>query len=263
VNAANAFYYRRLELDARTFAKSRRVIERVLRGGSFLTRTELATALARAGLPAEGVRLAYLVMEAELAALVCSGPRRGKQMTYALLEERVPAARALTRDEALATLTQRYFTSHGPATLRDYVWWSGLTAQEARAGLEMTRTSWAEETRDGRTTWCAPSQAATRLPSPLVHLLPTYDEFLIAYKDREGLRDPRQPARRLAFDEYAHHLVIDGRLRGTWKRTLGARRVELSVRPLRTLSRDEQRALALAAARYGQFVGKPVTVTVG
>jgi hypothetical protein len=122
VNAVSAYYYRQHELDARTFVRSQAAFERALQGGKQLTRTELSTALTRVGISATGPRLALLVMRAELDALICSGPRHGKQFTYALLEERVPQARTLTKAEALEALTGRYLASHGPATERDYMW---------------------------------------------------------------------------------------------------------------------------------------------
>ena len=127
VDAISAHYYRKMELDERTFTRSRKVLGRVLRDGTYLTRPELGAALGRAGITASGIRLAFLTMRAELDAVICNGPRRGNQRTYALLEERVPPAKPIDRDEALTKLALRYFTSHGPATLRDYVWWSGLT----------------------------------------------------------------------------------------------------------------------------------------
>ena len=137
VHAVNASYYRKFGLDSATLARSRATLERALQSGTHLTRSELASALRRAGIAADGPRLAYLVMHAELDQVICSGARRGKQFTYALLDQRVQGVATVARDEALAELTRRYFSSRGPATLRDYVWWSGLTVRDARAGIEM------------------------------------------------------------------------------------------------------------------------------
>jgi hypothetical protein len=153
VNAVNAHYYRKMELDEPLFTRSRKVIERVLRGGTHLTRPELGRALQRAGIAASGNRLAFLTMRAELDAVIVSGPRRGHQLTYALLEERVPAAKPIDRDAALAALAHRYFASHGPATLKDYVWWSGLTIRDARAGIELAGSSLTRENVEGLTYW--------------------------------------------------------------------------------------------------------------
>src|SRR5690606_7455514 len=130
--------YRKLELDEVVLLRADAIIARALEGGQFKTRLELGAILADAGIGAvKGQRLAYLVMHAELEGVVCSGPRRGKQQTYALLAERAPQTRRLARDEALAELTRRYFTSHGPATVKDFAWWSGLTVADVRAGLAM------------------------------------------------------------------------------------------------------------------------------
>src|SRR5262245_19688254 len=138
VSARMAPYNRKLELDAILFRKSEKAIVNALRGGGQLTRQELKVALQRAGVRADGVqRLAFLTMQAEIDAVICSGERRGTQFTYALLDERVPAFPARSRDDALAELTRRYFGSHGPAQLQDFTWWSGLTVADARHGLDM------------------------------------------------------------------------------------------------------------------------------
>src|SRR5262245_24524323 len=130
INAVSAYYFRKMELDQAVLARSNAAISKALRG-KHLTREELGQVLGRAKIDAKGLRLIYLMIRAELDAVICSGPLRGKQFTYALLDERVPKCRTLKRDEALAELTIRYFTSHGPALLRDFVWWSGLTITDA------------------------------------------------------------------------------------------------------------------------------------
>jgi hypothetical protein len=126
-------------MDPSVQVRAATLIERALSGGQFLTRQELGSHLARGGLRATGISLALLTMYAELAGVICSGPMRERQITYALLADRAPDARRLPRDEALAELTTRFVRSHGPATLRDLAWWSGLTAADARRGLEMIR----------------------------------------------------------------------------------------------------------------------------
>jgi hypothetical protein len=259
VHAMNAAYYRKCGLDAPLFARSGAAIERALQGGNQLTRAELASALRRAGIHADGMRLAYLMMRAELDGMICSGARRAKQFTYALVAERAPGARTLERDEALAELTRRYFSSHGPATLRDYAWWSGLTVREARTGVEMLRKTLVEETIDSRTYWLVPPQAGVRRRSLPAFLLPNYDEYLIAYKDRGCVLDS-PPATRRGAVEHPHHLIIDGKLRGSWKRVPGTTATTIEVRPFRPLHKNHTTALAAAAARYGTFLGVPVTL---
>ena len=259
VHARNAPYYRKFGLDSRLLARGRRVIERALEGGRQLTRIELAAALGRAGIAADAMRLVFLIMHAELEAVICSGARRGKQFTYALVAERAPDARMLDRDEALAELTRRYFTSHGPATLRDYSWWSGLTMREARAGVEMSKRTLGEEVVDGRAYWHAPSNVARRRHAARAYLLPNYDEYLIAHKDRDWVLEPRPPAARGAV-EHPHHLIVDGKLRGSWKRTFGIGAAGVEVRPYRPLNKAEASAVAKEADRYSRFLEMPVTL---
>ena len=157
VQARSDPYCRKLGLDKAVLARSRRVLERSLGGGKHLTRAALGAALTRAGITVDNLGLSFLMMAAELDQVICSGPRQGKQFTYALLDERAPRARVLEADEALAELTKRYYASHGPATVRDFVWWSGLTVKQAKAGLEMVGRAAASETVDGVTYWSVPS----------------------------------------------------------------------------------------------------------
>jgi Winged helix DNA-binding domain len=256
VHARSAPYHRKLGLDNATFARSHTVLEGALRGGQYLTRAELGAALRKARIAIDGLRFAFVMMHAELEAVICSGPKRGKQFTYALLDERVPTATIVDRDEALAALTTRYFTSHGPATVRDYSWWSGLTVQEARAGLEMTGSTLAHEVVDGRTYWFVPTKSARRHPPPVVHLLPNYDEHLIAYRDR----GPMLSAPSSDHGLFTHQLVIDGLLAGAWRRAPGTRTVGIDVLPYRRLTKAESRALDEAVERYSRFLNASVTL---
>src|SRR5260370_8551736 len=127
INALNAYYYRKLELDDAVFRHSNAVLGKALQGSKQLTRSELASVLQQAGIAADNLlRSTYIIMHAELDGIICSGARRGKQFTYALLDEQVPPTRALDRDEALGEFARRYFTSQAPATLHNFLWWSRL-----------------------------------------------------------------------------------------------------------------------------------------
>jgi hypothetical protein len=248
IHAANAFYYRKLELDGATFRRSRSVLDRALRDGRHRTRAELADLLRRAGIPTDGPRLVHLLAHAELEAQIVSGPRRGKHFTYALLEERAPRAPSLDREEALAELTRRYFSSHGPATLRDYAWWSGLTVKDARAGIEAVGSELDEEVIDGRVYLAFGSSPAGRT-SPYAHLLPNFDEYVIAYKDREPV------AGDWGRDPFAHWFVLDGRLAGIWTRAPAQGSVRIEALPYRRMGREEIRRLSSSAFRYARFLG--------
>ena len=260
VNAVNAHYYRKMALDERTVTRSRDVFERVLRDGVHLTRPELGTALGRAGIVASGTRLAFLTMRAELDAVICNGARRGNQLTYALLEERVPPAKPIDRAEALARLACRYFTSHGPATLRDFVWWSGLTVRDAKAGVDVAGSTLVREEVDGFTYWSAERRTPKAVASPAAHLLPNYDEYLIAHKDRHLFvgSDAGSHGKRIK-DPFVHHVMIDGRLAGSWTRTVKAGSVAVECAMYGRPNAEAARAIDAAAARLGQFLKRPAT----
>jgi hypothetical protein len=254
-------YDRRLGIDAALLRRSHAVLEAALRGGSHRTRNELAKALERSGIPASGQRLGHLVMHAELDAVVVSGPRRGRQFTYALMDERAPAARRLDRDEALAELTRRYFTGHGPAQVPDFTWWSGLTAADAKRGLALVGPALAHEVVDGRSYWYGPDEPPPAPAGPLVHLLPNYDEFLIAYRDRSASLDPRLEWATLPDGGIlAHVVLLDGRVLGGWKRRAGTSQVVVELGPLGDLDAAASAALARAAGELERFAGVPVSV---
>lgn len=263
VHAIGASYLRKANLTAAHLTRAHGVIERALVGGRSLTRQEISQALARSGIIATGSRLALLMMNAELERIVCSGPRRGKQFTYALLEERAPRAPALTRDEMLAALTRRYFASHGPATAKDLSWWSGLALRDVRAGISLAGSTLTRIDVGGLSYFHSGGRRLQSRTPAGEYLLPNYDEFLIAYKDRR-LSVPATAAGVKASDAiFAHQLILDGLVVGSWRRSVGVRRssVEVMLYDSRSLkrvrSRVERAARALAA-----FLGHPVELSV-
>lgn len=262
VHVASAFMYRKLELDAAIIARSNALIAGALRGSNQLTRNELGDALARGGIAASGQRLAYFVMHAELDALICSGARRGKQFTYALLDERVPATPARDRDEALAELMCRYFTSHGPATVHDCAWWSGLTIAEVKRGIALVAPPLAHAEIAGKTYWFAPATTTARFETPIIHLLPNYDEHLVAYRDHRASFDAalygNVPPTSAAL--LANIVVRDGNVIGGWKHAVKAREIVIATDLLVALDRAESAALRDAVDTYSRFMGLPVTV---
>ena len=254
-------YNRRLELDAAVFRRSQTAIVRALRGGVHLTRQELKAVLERAGVRADSVqRLAHIVMQAEIDAVICSGARRGSQSTYALLDERVPPAAARSRDDALAELTRRYFTSHGPAQIGDFVWWSGLTTGDVRRGLELVDRELDQEIVDGKTYWFRHA-AAARGDDKTAHLLGLYDEYLIAYKDRGAALD-RSRWTRMIRDPFSAAIVVDGKVIGGWRRSVKAKRMTITITPFTPLRRSEAAAVDTAAHAYAGFFGVELELSI-
>jgi hypothetical protein len=254
VHRRMATYDRQLGLDAATFKQAAKVCERVLRDGNFLTRQELGKHFAAAGLPTSSWALGHIALYIEADGIICSGPRRGKLSTYALVGERAPNARRLDRDEALGELARRYFRSHGPATLRDFVWWSGLSTADAKRGLEMIRAR--AVPLDGLQYWTLGASRA-RPWRGLVHLLPIYDEYLNAYRDRTVV--PHGSAMVLArtggYRQFQHALVIGGQVTGAWRPRAKRDRVDVMLAPQRRLTPNEQRAVEREISRYQRFLG--------
>jgi Winged helix DNA-binding domain len=254
--------HRQLEIDARLIERSETALATALAGGRHLTRSELGQVLASAGISPEGQRLPHLIMAAELDGLIASGPRRGKEFTYALLEERAPGQRQLDRSDALLELTLRFFRSHGPAQVQDFVWWSGLTAAETRSGIAAAGAALDHQVVEGKDYWF---DAGAGLPPPAeitAHLLPNFDEYTVAYRDRAALRanGPFDPTL-FSFGSILSNVVtVGGLVRGAWRRTMAHGGLRLEIRLLDRMEVAERAAVEDAGQKLGGFLGKPVQV---
>ena len=259
VHALNAYYYRQLEVDALLAARAKKLFAKALQGGHNLTRGEMAAVLEGAGITAAGVRLGYVLIWAELDGVICSGALKGRQRTYALLDERAPQAKTIHRDEALAELTRRYFASRGPAMIKDYLVWSSLTAGEGRKGLDMVKDQLEYEVVDGRTYWFAASPTRRPPRFPVVDLLQGYDEYVMSYNESRDVMFTAGPANAHPLDRaaYYHALLLNGRLIGHWRHRLEKDRVVIETQLDRPLDATEIRAFAAAIERYGKFLGLP------
>ena len=263
VHAANAFWYRWVEVDDAVARRSRTVLTKALRDGKQLTRAELGQALTRAKIQITNpIRLACIMMRAELDGVICSGPRRGKQFTYALFEERVSRPTVLERDAALFELARRYFTTRGPATVDDFAWWSGLTKADAKRGAEVAATDLGHESIEGRSYWFPAAERPVRFSSSLAHLLPNYDEYFVGLKDRSAfgarLKASGPGARTNALS--GHVLVINGQKVGGWRRAFVGRTVVIEPKALIRLSDAERRAVGVAARKFGRFLELPAEI---
>lgn len=261
VHVQNGTYYRRHGLDDEVLTRAHELLRRVLADGRHRTRAELAEALAGRGIPvAVPNALVYVLMHAELEGVICSGRMHGRQQTYALLDDRAPSTVVLDHDAALAELTRRYFTGHGPATVHDFRWWSSLTMPQIERGLELTGEDLHGETVDGRTYLAAgpPPVPLSSGDAPVVRLLTPLDEYVVGYSDSRGVID-------LSGAEAAHRdiaglpsalVVVDGQVAGRWRRRVRASRVDIEVVGHRPLDAAEVAALHDEAGRHAAALGR-------
>jgi Winged helix DNA-binding domain len=265
VQQGNAGRYRELGLDARTRARAEKVIVSALEGGNHLTRKEIAAVLDDSGIDRSGQRMPYFLSHCELEAVIGSGGLAGKQQTYALLDERVPKGRRLDRDEALVELVRRYLTSHGPATVKDMSWWSGLTMTDLRRALELLREEVASETVDGMVLWSLASDDSLPRAANGAHLLQTYDELGVGYTESRFLGDPSAERARAAWGDRTYPsgvFLLNGRVGGHWRRTIERGSVRVEVHPYQEPKRADVKAIEIAAARLGRFLDLPLTLDV-
>ena len=253
-----------LGLDETIIAASAKVIARTLQGGKQLPRNALYGLLEQAQIATDSSRGLHILGRLAHDGLLCFGTRDGKQPTFALLDEWVPGAQSLPRDEALATLALRYFTGHGPATLQDLMWWAGLTTADARAGLGAVAGQLGRALVDGQAYYFAHDQAEATAAPLTAFLLPPFDEFLVAYRDRSASLDPQYnplivPGGNGIFNPI---VVIDGRVLGTWKRAFKKDTVLMTFSPFTSFSAAQAGAITAAAERYGSFLGKTAVVAL-
>ncbi|MGB4774286.1 MAG: winged helix DNA-binding domain-containing protein [Daejeonella sp.] len=262
VHAVNAFMYRKLELDQAFFKRSTNILIKALQGSKQLTRMVLNSVLEKENIFADGLRLGYILMYAELEGIICSGAKQGNQFTYALLEERVPECKSLNRKEALTELTLRYFTSRGPATVQDFAYWSGLTIKDAKEGIEMVRSNFIKEAINGQDHFFVPTLTTIRKNAQTTFLMPDYDEYGISYKNRSALFNSNNIRIENGNTSYNRMLILEGCIVGSWKRTINKARVIVEINPTIKLSKAAYQDIVLATDRFAAFLGMPAEIII-
>ncbi|MCW3116716.1 MAG: Winged helix DNA-binding protein [Chitinophagaceae bacterium] len=260
VNAANAFMYKKLELDNKSFNRYNKILIKSLRDKKELTRDELNEEFKKKKIIADGFRLSYIMMRAELDGILCSGARRGNQFTYALLEERVPSGKVKPHDEALAELAKRYFTSRGPSTVKDFSTWSGLTLTDCRKAHAMIKTQFIEERMDHEYYYYAEHLPFTKNQFHQFYLLPVYDEFIMGYKDRTAIlkiRNSLDPKPLFRFD---NTIIFDGQITGTWRRTINKKSMDFEYEFFKPPVKKQMKTFMNAVHRLGEFANLMVNI---
>lgn len=235
----NKEIYRTLGIDAAILKKSKRILVRALEKGQ-QTRKQLWDALKKEHIHADELRMGWLLMDAELDGLICSGGMEGHRFTYALLDQRAPMIRSRAKEELLAELVRRYFLSRGPATIHDFAGWSGLRSTDIRTGMELNKQWLASEVVNGQVYWFDPSGSVAVHPSSLL-LLPALDEWTMAYSGNSFFKPM---------------LVIDGQISGTWTAVLGKDTVAIDVTTPVKVSGVLQDTLLRELRKYSHFMGR-------
>lgn len=254
-----AYHLKQESLTAAHVKKSNKALVKVLQGGQALTREELTDVLSKHGIKTSAYGVGHLLLHASMEQLICMGPRRGKQFTHVLLDEWVPVAKRYEPADALAELALRYFTSHGPATVKDFMWWGGLTLTEARKGAEAVQDKLESIVVEGET-YLLPTNMPVVKKKSVTHLLPGFDEYLLGYTDRSAIIDVKH-GKKLAMTangQFGATIVVNGQVEGLWKRTIGAKHVEMEAFYFEAAGKGVQQAVATAAKRYAKFLGLAV-----
>lgn len=253
-------YNAKLQLDQNLFKRTNAIIENLLRGNNFLTRSQIVAELKKKKIELDNLQGAHVMFDAELNGLVCNGPMLGRQFTYALMDERIPATKSLARDEALTKLALKYFTSHGPATVQDFTWWSGLPAADARVGLEMVKGKFLNEKIESKVYWFAPSNKKTSVQtSPL--FLPAYDEFMLGYTDRSASLEAKFSKQTLVGNGiFRPIIVVDGKIVGIWLRTVKKNKVMIAPHFFKSKEKLKKKEMELLLNPFGQFLNLEVAL---
>ncbi len=239
--------------------KSNKIIEKSFKKSKYLTRDEIKEEIEKNKIDTSGNRLSHLLMLAELDGIICSGPDRNNKITYALLQERVPNKIKLKKDEALEKLAKRYFTSHGPASIKDFAWWAGLTLSDSKKAVETNKAELNMKTINSETYYFKDSNINIIENKKSVHLLPAYDEFLISYANRSAaLQDKHYKNTVSSNGIFRPVILIDGQVFGLWKRNSIKDKIIIEFELYKSVSKIEKSLILKAADNFSSFTGKKI-----
>lgn len=259
--------HRQLELDEATIGRCLDAVGAMLADGEGLTRSQIGTRMARMGLPGPGERLGHVLLVGELRALLCSGPAagaRGTEHTYQLLDERVPpsrSARPADREEALARLTARFFTGHGPARVEDLVRWAAVTKAEVRRAISLLGDALDHVDVGDERLWFGPQPPSPARRARGAHLLPTFDEAVLTFAGATHPRAPGHPrgsSRLSPAEAGGGAAIVDGRDVGVWRRTMSPQGMTMAIDLTPGEPADVQARLTAEAERLAAFAGVPL-----
>jgi DNA glycosylase AlkZ-like len=248
---------KQLELTGAVFKKSNKLFSDSLRGNNHLTREEIVAILNKSKVKTDNNRASHLLAEAELSGIICSGKTKGNKHTYALLGERVPTLKFFSREESLSKLAAIYFNSHGPATLKDFSWWSGLTLTDSKLALEAIKSGLTSIQNESQTYWFSKSLKIKNEQKDKVFLLPTFDEFIVSYTDRSAVLISEKHKTIVSNNGlFRAILVFNGKVIGTWKRTIKKDKAAIEFDFFEKPGKEVKELTIKEAEKFGKFIGK-------
>ena len=253
---------KQLELTDAIYKKSNRILERLLRDGNHLTREEVMQEFKRAKINIAENRGSHLLLGAELDGLICSGKQKTGKPTYAILREWVPEKNRTNREDALKELARRYFSSHGPATIKDFGWWSGLSMSDVKSALNCNKDELTSFIIKDQVYWLSGNLSVPEQVTSEIFFLPAYDEFLISYRDRTASLTLADNKRAVSDNGIFYPVILqNGQVTGTWKRVITNNRVTLTKNLFRSASPQQESAFLKGVKRYSDFIGRKIKLS--
>ncbi|UUC46143.1 winged helix DNA-binding domain-containing protein [Flavobacterium cerinum] len=249
-----------LELTPEVLSRCYALLEKTLLGNNHQTRDELVSLFEQHNIANYDNRVSHILVQAEQDGLICSGKIKQGKTTYALLPEWVPQKKSFSKEEALEKLARTYFFSHGPATLPDFQWWSGLSLSEVRKALELVKPDLLSEVIGTETYWFFNNNSVPIIKESL-HLLPAFDEFIISYKDRSATLTLDHHKKAITKNGIFHPVILhNGIAVGIWKRLIKKQTVMVDIYPFSTFTESLKEPLENKIRQFGVFLNKETTI---
>lgn len=250
-----SLYFNKEGITAKLHLKINSLIEKTLSGNNHSTKQEIESILNKEGIPTNNHLLNGYLMFAEVDNLICSGAVKAKKQTYALLDERVPSTKDIQKEEALIKLATRYFKSHSPATLNDFVWWSGLSITESKQAINLIKSELVTEKVNEVDFFIHESCKNDVIESPKLHFLPAFDEYLISYKDRTSVLNlEHHPKAFNNFGTFYPVILCNGQIIGNWKKVTKGKQTLFETVFFDKKIKPNQKQIKEAEGRYRSFL---------
>jgi hypothetical protein len=259
IKSAMSSYDKTLGIDAATYHKTNYLIIKALED-KCLTRAEVMNEIEKGGIATNSSRAVHFMMNAEIEGIVCNGVMRGKEQTYALMDEKVPKGLVFSHEEAVSELAKRYFTSHAPATIQDFNWWSGLGMGDCRKGLESIKSQLQSFDMDGKT-YFIPKDLADIPFKESIFFLPSFDEYCVSYKNRDAVFNAAWQSNAITSNGiFKPIIVVNGQVVGIWKRTHKPKTIAIETTFFDERDSVSTQEIENQIRSFGAFLQKPISI---